>query len=190
MYLDFVPGYPETPVYVAPANQALGVGTSVTWLGRRMVGAQVRHLFRHGQHPAARGVRIARFGDGGRHANKESYTFTGLQPGVTYYWRVAARRWRRHKADGTTISRTKTGPTYSFTTSGASRDSPAPTSLTAQAASPTHVNLSWTDVAGEEGFKVERKLSSSSTWSQIGTTSAERRVLRGHQQRPDRWNQL
>ena len=34
------------------------------------------------------------------------------------------------------------------------------------------MNLSWADVAGEEGFKVERKLASSSTWSQIGTTGA------------------
>ena len=62
--------------------------------------------------------------------------------------------------------------TYSFTTSGGGAIPPAPTSLTAQPVSPTPVDLSWADVAGEEGFKVERKLASSSTWSQIGTTGA------------------
>jgi hypothetical protein len=39
--------------------------------------------------------------------------------------------------------------------------------------SPARVDLSWTDVAGEEGYKVERKLASSSTWAQIGTTAAD-----------------
>ena len=29
---------------------------------------------------------------------------------------------------------------------------------------------SWTDIAGEDGYKVERKLAGSSTWAQIGTT--------------------
>ena len=44
--------------------------------------------------------------------------------------------------------------------------------MTADPVTATQVNLTWADVAGEEGFKVERKLASSSTWSQIGITAA------------------
>ena len=70
-------------------------------------------------------------------------------------------------------NKTKTGTTYSFTTSGGGAIPLPPTSLTATAASSTSVNLSWADTSGEEGFKVERKLASSSTWAQIGTTGTD-----------------
>jgi HKD family nuclease len=174
MYLDFVPGYPDAPVYVAPTNQALGVGSSVTL---RWEGGWWAHrydiYFGTTSTPPLVAQDAPGSGTAGVSSNKESYTITGLQPGVTYYWRVVSKTMANGmKPDGTTISRTKTGPTYSFTTSGGAAIPPAPTSLTAQAVSPTQVNLSWTDVAGEEGFKVERKLASSSTWSQIGTTGA------------------
>ena len=97
-------------------------------------------------------------------STKESYTFTGLQSGVTYYWRVRSK---------TMADKAVQGATYSFTTSGGGAAiPPAPTSLSAVPASPTRIDLAWEDVAGEEGYKIERKLASSSTWSQIATTGA------------------
>ena len=65
------------------------------------------------------------------------------------------------------------GATYSFTTSGGAAIPAAPTGLAASPTSSTRVDLTWADVASEEGYKVERKLSSSSTWAQIGTTAAD-----------------
>jgi hypothetical protein len=89
----------------------------------------------------------------------------GLQPGTTYYWRI---RGKTMLGDQRAIN----GSVWSFTTSGGVPPPPAPTGLTATAASATQVNLSWADVTGESGYKVERKLASSSTWAQIGTTGA------------------
>ena len=65
------------------------------------------------------------------------------------------------------------GATYSFTTSGGAAIPAAPTGLAASPTSSTRVDLTWADVTSEEGYKVERKLSSSSTWAQIGTTAAD-----------------
>jgi YD repeat-containing protein len=48
-----------------------------------------------------------------------------------------------------------------------------PTNLTATAVSSTQINLSWTDNSNNEtGFKIERKIGSSGTYSQIATVSA------------------
>jgi hypothetical protein len=46
-----------------------------------------------------------------------------------------------------------------------------PTSLTATGVSATQINLSWPDVSGEAGFKVERSPDGSTGWTQIGTTA-------------------
>ena len=50
---------------------------------------------------------------------------------------------------------------------------PAPTGLTARAASPFQVVLTWRDNSdGEEGFRVQRRQGSSSNWADIGTAGA------------------
>ncbi len=50
----------------------------------------------------------------------------------------------------------------------------APANLQAVSVSPSHMTLQWTDQAGnEDGFKIERKLSSSSTWELIGIVPAD-----------------
>ena len=49
----------------------------------------------------------------------------------------------------------------------------APTGLTATAASPSGINLSWTDNSSNEtGFAIERKTGASGTYAQVGTTGA------------------
>jgi titin len=65
-------------------------------------------------------------------------------------------------------------PTSRLTTEGeptATRP-PAPTGLTAKATGPKRVELSWTDVAGETSYRVERRLDGTTTWAPVGTTPA------------------
>jgi hypothetical protein len=167
MFLDFVPGFPEAPVYSSPANGALGIGTSVTlrWEGGWWAHKYDIYFGTTSTPPIA----VVDFAPGsataGVSSTKESYTFTNLQPGVTYYWRIVGK---------TMANKTKSAATtYSFTTAGGTSVIPAaPAGLTATATSSTSVSLSWSDVADEEGYKVERRLTSSSTWAQIGTTAA------------------
>src|SRR5262249_38516849 len=47
----------------------------------------------------------------------------------------------------------------------------APGGLTAAAASASRINLAWSDVTGETGFKIERSPDGAS-WTQVGTTAA------------------
>jgi hypothetical protein len=95
---------------------------------------------------------------------KESYTISNLQPGVTYYWQIVSR---------TMADIAKAGPTRRFTTSNGAPAPGAPTGLSGTAVSPTRVELAWSDVTGEDGYKVERKLSSSATWTQLGVTGPD-----------------
>src|SRR5262249_38358693 len=46
-----------------------------------------------------------------------------------------------------------------------------PGGLTASAVSTTQINLAWSDVAGETGFKIERSLDGVN-WAQVATTAA------------------
>ena len=55
---------------------------------------------------------------------------------------------------------------------GTSSGPPAPTGLAATAASATQVNLSWTASPGATGYRVERCLTSSCTYSQIAAPTA------------------
>jgi hypothetical protein len=49
---------------------------------------------------------------------------------------------------------------------------PAPTGLTATASIPGRIDLSWTDVAGETGYKVQRSPDGTTNWIQVGSTGA------------------
>jgi len=49
----------------------------------------------------------------------------------------------------------------------------APTALTVSAVSSTRISLTWTDVSGETGYKVERKLGISGIYSEITTTGSD-----------------
>jgi len=166
MFLDFVPGFPEPPVLMSPANGALGIGSSVTL---RWEGGYWAHKYDvYFGTASAPPLVVQDFAPGSATAGvvstKESFGFAGLQPGVTYYWRIVGKTMANVTRSSTEI--------YSFTTSGGVPPPPAPTGLVATTVSSSRIDLSWSDVAGEEGYKVERKLASTSTWAQIGTTGA------------------
>jgi subtilisin family serine protease len=90
--------------------------------------------------------------------NVTTYVDTGLAAATTYYYRVVATNTGGDSPPSNIASAT-TLPS----------PPPAPTGLTAAAASSTRIDLSWTDVAGETGYKVERSANGTSGWSQIGT---------------------
>jgi hypothetical protein len=50
----------------------------------------------------------------------------------------------------------------------------APGTLAATPASTTGINLAWTDVTGEGGYKIERRpvTTPASAWAQVATTAA------------------
>ena len=100
----------------------------------------------------------------------------GLAPGTTYYWKI---RGKTMIGDGggpfNAPGRAITGPMWSFTTSGGVPAPSAPTNLVASSASQARIDLAWTNVAGEAGYKIERKLigASETAWAQIGTTAPD-----------------
>ncbi|NIR36401.1 MAG: hypothetical protein GWN07_10445, partial [Actinobacteria bacterium] len=49
----------------------------------------------------------------------------------------------------------------------------APSSLDATAASHQQIDLSWPDVGGEDGYRVERSQDGGATWTEAGTTGAD-----------------
>ncbi|HYT77700.1 MAG TPA: fibronectin type III domain-containing protein [Actinomycetota bacterium] len=50
---------------------------------------------------------------------------------------------------------------------------PSPSGLTAVAASPTEIDLTWADVTAETGYRVERSLDGSTDWTTVATTGQD-----------------
>ena len=165
MFFDYTPLPPDEPLYMAPANQALGQLAALTL---RWEGGYWAHrydvYFGTAPNPPLVAQNVAPgSATAGMNAVKESFPVSNLAPATTYYWRIVSK---------TMANRTRTGPVWSFTTAGGVPPPPAPTGLTGAPVSPTRIDLQWNDVAGEEGFKVERKLSSSTTWVQVALLPA------------------
>ncbi len=94
-------------------------------------------------------------------ANTPSYSDTTVSPGQTYYYRV--RAYNAFGDSGYSNEATATVP---------SAPNP-PAGLTATVISVSQVDLSWADSsADEDGFKIERKTSTSGSFSQIATVPA------------------
>lgn len=119
-YTDFQPLPPDTPTYSAPANATSGLSTSVTltWDGGNWA-----HLYDiyFGTSPnpplfksnAELGSPVT--------GQRETFMVSNLVPGTTYYWRVVGKTWAQLG---------KSGPTWSFTTSGSAPSTPIPPSST------------------------------------------------------------
>ena len=90
-----------------------------------------------------------------------TYPNTGLQSSTLYYFRV-----RAFNSFGNS--------TYSNTANATTLGTPPadPSSLTAQAASPTQINLVWSDQSGNEsGFRIERS-TDGANFTEIAVTAA------------------
>jgi fibronectin type 3 domain-containing protein len=86
------------------------------------------------------------------------YTDMALSSGTTYYYRVAAH------VDGQDVSRSDV---VSATTTV---DTPTAPVLLAATSSATSLDLQWSDVDGELGYRIERSPDGASEWTAIGTT--------------------
>src|SRR6185369_1032616 len=170
----FVPLPPTTPSYMSPANSAIAQPTTLTlqWEGGPwshkydiyfgtspsppLYLADVSTI-QSGAQPGQPLLDTGSVDDG----QPESYTIPlTLQQGTTYYWRIVGK---------TMANQTATGPTWSFVTAGSVAPPSAPTGLTATAMSPSRIDLSWNDVGGETGFRVERSPNGSGSWVEIAS---------------------
>ena len=101
---------------------------------------------------------------GTANAGAESYTDSGLSARTGYTYRVRAYN---------SVGNSSYSGTASATTKAPPPPPDAPSALSATAKSSSQIDLSWDDNSDDEtGFKIERRLSTSSSFSQIGTTSA------------------
>jgi hypothetical protein len=90
-----------------------------------------------------------------------AYTDDGLEAGTTYFYRVVA------------ITDTGTAPpsdVVSATTDAGPLDPPT---LTCSSTSTDAIDLSWTDVTGETGYRIERSTDGSTDWTTIATTGQD-----------------
>jgi hypothetical protein len=86
---------------------------------------------------------------------------TGLESSTTYFYRVTALTPAGIPAPSDVISATT--PV----------EPPVATSLLADATSSSTISLSWVDVLGETGYRIERAMPGSSKWTPIATTGAD-----------------
>jgi len=89
------------------------------------------------------------------------YTDVALSPGTTYYYRVVAF------VDGQDVS---SSDVASATTTVDTSTAPVFTSATGSA---TSIELEWSDVDGELGYRIERSPDGTSGWTGIGTTGQD-----------------
>lgn len=90
-------------------------------------------------------------------ADTSSFQDTAATAGGTHTYRVQA--WNAQGDSNWSTIQATTMPA-------------APAGLTATAASDTSINLSWGDVAGETGYKIEQSTQSNATFAQVATTAA------------------
>lgn len=94
-------------------------------------------------------------------AGVTSFSDTGLAPATTYLYRVRAT----NSLGDSAYSNIATATTSTLPPA-------APTGLVATASSSSQINLTWADVAGETGFKLERKTGLAGSYAQIATIAA------------------
>lgn len=143
---------PATPTNV----QAVAISPSsvtVTWA---LVSGATGYTVEYAISPAT-----AFFTAGTVGANVATFTATGLTASTVYIYRVKATNTNGSSLPSVEVSAT-TQPAPITVPS-------APTSLTATVASSSAIDLSWSNVANEDGYKIERSTTAGSGFAQIAT---------------------
>jgi PKD repeat protein/phosphatidylserine/phosphatidylglycerophosphate/cardiolipin synthase-like enzyme len=162
-YKPFVPLPPDAPVSPSPSNQAFTTSTNVTlqWEGGFWAWKYDVYFGTTSNPPlVASDVNTGFPGPG----TPETYTLPTLQPGTTYFWRIVGK---------TMANMTATSPVWSFTVPGTGTPPAAPTGLVATGSSTSHIDLTWSNVANELGYRIERSLTSNSGFQDIGSTQTD-----------------
>jgi fibronectin type 3 domain-containing protein/lysophospholipase L1-like esterase len=97
-------------------------------------------------------------------ADVTTYNDTGLAASSTYYYRVLATGAGGDSSPSAVVSATTQAPPVTTP--------PAPASLTATAFSSTRIDLAWSNVVGETGYRVERSTGGGS-WVAVAIRSAD-----------------
>jgi len=162
-YKPFTPLPPDEPVSPSPANSAITSSTNVTlqWEGGFWAWRYDLYFGTTPNPPLITSNLSTGFPGPG---TPETYQLPPLDPGTTYYWRVVGK---------TMANKTTSGPVWSFTVPGSGTPPSAPSGLIATAASSSRIDLSWSNVAGEAGYRIERSLSPSSGFQDIGSTQLD-----------------
>jgi Fibronectin type III domain len=90
-----------------------------------------------------------------------AYTDDGLAVGTTYFYRIV------------TITDAGTAPPSDVVSATTSAGPLSATTLTCSSTSPDAVDLSWSDVEGETGYRIERSTDGASDWTTIATTGQD-----------------
>jgi fibronectin type 3 domain-containing protein len=98
-------------------------------------------------------------------AARDNLTFadSGLDSSTSYSYRVVATSRNGDSAPSAVVSATTT----------ASPVPAVPTGVTAVAVSSSQIDVTWQDVSGESGYRVERSLDGVGGWSVVATTGAD-----------------
>jgi PKD repeat protein/phosphatidylserine/phosphatidylglycerophosphate/cardiolipin synthase-like enzyme len=162
-YKPFVPLPPDAPANPSPANQAFTSSTNVTlqWEGGFWAWKYDVYFGTSSNPPLVASDLNTGFPGPG---TPETFTLPTLQPGTTYFWRIVGK---------TMANMTTSSPVWSFTVPGNGTPPPAPTGLVATASSTSNIGLTWSNVTGESGYRIERSLNSSSGFQDIGSTQAD-----------------
>jgi Carbohydrate binding module (family 6)/PLD-like domain len=107
-YVPFQPLPPTNPTYYSPANQASGLGSSVTLTWDGGYWAHLYDIY-FGTSPNPPLIESNKEIGSPEDGVRETYTVTNLLPGTTYYWRIVGKTW---------ALLTNSGSTWSFTTAG------------------------------------------------------------------------
>lgn len=162
-YQPFVPLPPDEPVSPSPSNGSFTSSPNVTlqWEGGFWAWRYDVYFGTTSNPPLLTSNLNTGFPGPG---TPETYTLPTLQPGTTYFWKIVGK---------TMANMTTSSPVWSFTVPGSGTPPSAPAGLVAQAVSTSAINLTWSNVADELGYRIERSLNGSSGWQDIGSTQPD-----------------
>ncbi len=146
-------GQSTTPAFVAAEPRSSTV-IRVSWA---RVAAATGYELERSTEAGTGWVRVATTGD-----EVTAYTDAGLDPEETYFYRVLV-----------ILQSGASAPPSDVVSATTPVDPPEATVLQVTSRSQTTIDLAWSDVANESGYRIERSADGSTEWAAIGTTGQD-----------------